>query len=101
MKLAIKKEEGSVPGGGFHYMLHPFEVDQPADFWRQIGYVVVDVPEEQGQRLLQEARQAMRYQLEIAYLCEAAAFDPMRQEGNRLGGDHSASPVVPTPPRGR
>lgn len=32
---------------------------------------------------------------------EAAAFDPMRQEGNRLGGDHSASPVVPTPPRGR
>ena len=32
---------------------------------------------------------------------EAATFDPMRQEGNRRGGDHSASPVVPTPPRGR
>jgi hypothetical protein len=71
MKLAIKKDEGSIPGGGFHYMLHPFEVqDREADFWKAIGYVVVDVSEEKGKRLLQEAGEALRHQVEVAFLCE-------------------------------
>ena len=74
MKLAIKKDEGSIPGAGFHYMLHPCQVeDQLAGFWRQIGYTVVDVPEERGKRLLQEAGAALRHQLEVAHLCENTA----------------------------
>lgn len=71
MKLAIRKDEGSIPGGGFHYMLHPFAVEEGCEgFWRVIGYVVVDVPDPEGQRLLKQAGEALRHQVEVAFLCE-------------------------------
>lgn len=74
MKLAIKKDEGSIPGGGFHYMLHPFRIpDEEAPLWSAIGYQVVGVGEEKGQRLLKEAGDALRHQVEVAFLYERVA----------------------------
>lgn len=74
MKLAIKKDEGSIPGAGYHYMLHPFRLPEAeAPLWAAMGYQVVEVDQERGERLLAEAGAALRHQVEVAFLCEGAA----------------------------
>jgi hypothetical protein len=71
VKLAVRKMEGSIPGGGFHYLLHPFEVpEREAPLWSGMGYELVDVEDTKGERLLGEAREALRHQLEVAYLVD-------------------------------
>ena len=72
MRIAVKKDEGSVPGGVFHYMLHPnaMATDGEAAIFHAIGYHVLSVNNLTGERLLKEARETMRHQVEIAYLTE-------------------------------
>lgn len=72
MKIAVKKEVGSVPGGGFHYMLHPIKMqgDFEAQIYEQIGYIVFDVIDSEGERMLLEAGSALKAQLEVAYATE-------------------------------
>lgn len=72
MKLAVKKDEGSIPGCGFHYMLHPFpfEDEKQAELWGLMGYHIVEVEAEKGERLLREARDALRHQIEVAFLVD-------------------------------
>jgi len=72
MKLAVKKEPGFIPGGGFHYMMHPmkFESDQQAAVYELMGYNIVTVDEATGERLLEQARAALSHQVEVAYLTE-------------------------------
>lgn len=72
MKLAVKKDGGELQGlGGYHYMLQPFELD---DFqekaYRMMRHVIIDVDYATGLRLLEDARNAMRHQVEVAILCE-------------------------------
>jgi hypothetical protein len=72
VKLAVKKDEGSVPGGGYHYMLCPFamESDKHAALWELMGYIIIEVDAEAGDRLLAGAREALRHQMEVAYLVD-------------------------------
>jgi hypothetical protein len=72
MKLAVRKEEGAIPGGGFHYMLHPMKMTSEfeAEMYRLMGYIIIEVPETIGEEYLDQARQALRHQLEIAHLAE-------------------------------
>lgn len=72
MKLAVRKDEGSVPGGGFHYFLHPIEMQSnvEAQLFGVMGYVLIEVEEERGKALLTEAREALRHQVDVAYLVD-------------------------------
>lgn len=72
MKLAVRKEEGRVPGGGFHYLLAPirFESDSHARLWELMGYIVIDVDNVTGERLLAEAGAALKHQCEVAVITE-------------------------------
>lgn len=72
MKLAIRKEEGSIPMGGYHYNLVPlkFESDREASLWGLLGYIIIEVTEEEGLRLLREAGAALRHQVEVAFITE-------------------------------
>lgn len=74
MKLAVRKEQGAIPGGGFHYMLHiePMPTAVEAAIFDKMGYIVVDVSDETGARLLEQARAALLHQVEIAVLADAA-----------------------------
>lgn len=73
MKIAVRKEEGRMPGGGFHYMTHPIPMtdDFEAECFRQMGHVVIEVPDPKGQQLIQSAKQALLHQLEIAVFVDA------------------------------
>lgn len=72
MLLAVRKDEGSVPGGGFHYMLHPIEIASPreADLWRLMRYEIVEVEDERGKQLLADSRAALKHQVEVAFLVD-------------------------------
>lgn len=71
MKLAIRKEEGSIPLSGFHYMVHPVRLSEgEAQLFDLIGYIVVEVEDDLGVRLLNEAGAALRHQVEVALLTE-------------------------------
>lgn len=72
MKLAVRKEEGSVPGGGFHYLLHPIAMksDAEGEIFRLMGHVLIEVEEARGEQLLGEARAALRHQVDVAYLVD-------------------------------
>jgi len=74
VKLAIRKEEGRIPGGGFHYFLAPHQElgEQDARLWAALGWIVVEVDQARGERLLSEAGGALRHQFEIARLADAA-----------------------------
>ncbi len=75
MKLAVRKEPGIVPGSGFHYMLFPMKMDEngmESEFFRLMGYVIVDVEDARGEELLAQGRAALKHQVEIAYLTDAA-----------------------------
>lgn len=72
VKLAVRKDEGSVPGGGYHYCLFPkvIENDVEAQMFRMMGFILIEVPNDQADRLLAEAGAALRHQVEIAVLAE-------------------------------
>jgi hypothetical protein len=75
MKLAVRKEPGYIPGSGFHYMLfcvHPMEDEMESAVFARMGHIIIDVPDEDGQRMMNEARAALKHQMEIAYLADAA-----------------------------
>lgn len=73
MKLAIRKEESSIPGAGFHYFLYPMamENDVQAKFFEMMGHLVVEVSEDEGRRLIQDAGKALHHQVEIAFMADA------------------------------
>ena len=74
MKLAVMKAEGHIPGGGYHYMLHPIALkdDFEADVFKMIGYVILEVTDADGEKLLKEAREALMHQCQVAVLTEKA-----------------------------
>lgn len=74
MKLAVRKEEGRIPGGGFHYMLHPMAMtnDFEAECFKRMGHVIVEVPNDKGEQLLKAGRAALAHQMEIAVFTDAA-----------------------------
>ncbi len=74
MEIAVRKEEGSIPGTGYHYLMHPikFENEFQAACYEQMGYVVFDVADTLGEELLVQARQALCHQIQVAHLCEKA-----------------------------
>lgn len=75
MKLAVKKDHGSIPGGGFHYMLHPMKLEpeeMQAAVFELMGYHIIDVDEPTGERLIASARAALNHQIEVATLTERA-----------------------------
>lgn len=80
MKLAVRKDEGSIPGAGFHYMLMPLRLEGPnkvadADILALTGHVIIEVSDEVGERLLKEAVAALNHQVEVATLAEKALHD--------------------------
>lgn len=74
IKLAVRKEEGSIPGGGYHYMLHPMAMTskEEAEIFALMGHVILEVDRCQGERLLDDARVALRNQCQVAVLTEQA-----------------------------
>jgi len=72
MKLAVRKDPSSIPLGGFHYLLFPMKMDSDdqAAFFELLGHIVIEVPDERGEILLNQAKEALRHQLEIATLAE-------------------------------
>lgn len=72
MKLAVRKEPGSIPGSGFHYMLHPFimQSDVEAAIFDSMGYHIIEVETDKGERLLKQAQAALNHQIEIAVITE-------------------------------
>jgi len=72
MRLAVRKEEGSVPGGGFHYLLHPIAMtsDAESEIFRLMGHIIIEVDDGLGGRLLADAGCALRHQVEVACLVD-------------------------------
>jgi hypothetical protein len=69
--LAVRKEEGRIPGGGFHYLTHPIAIPEvEIMLWNLMGYELIEVDDEKGTRLLKEATVALRHQVEVAYLID-------------------------------
>lgn len=78
MKLAVKKEPGAIPGSGFHYMTFPMamgEMGTVPEFFELMGYIIIEVPDERGKELLEQARAALKHQVEIAYIADKAERD--------------------------
>ncbi len=74
MKLAVRKEEGSIPGAGFHYNLHPIEMrnDLETEIFQRMGYIIIEVPEKKGAQLIKAACAALSHQIEVAVFADAA-----------------------------
>lgn len=72
VKLIVKKEEGSIPGAGFHYMLIPILTDNEAELmiWEQMGHIIIEVPKTTSDRLLHESGISLRHQVEVAVFTE-------------------------------
>lgn len=72
MKLAVRKEPGIIPGSGFHYMLFPIAMkdDFEVECFRLMGHVIIEVPNDQGEKLLKEGRAALGHQIEIAKIAD-------------------------------
>lgn len=77
MFLAIKKEEGSIKGAGFHFMMHPFRMNgrEQVDIYKLMGYHIVQVPDERGEKLLEDAKVALSHQVEVAFLVDGPEQD--------------------------
>lgn len=73
MKLAIRKEPGFIPGSGFHYMLHPLPMksNTEAALFQMTGHIVIEVSEDDGNRLIAQGTSALNHQIEIAILTDA------------------------------
>lgn len=74
IKLAVRKEEGSIRGGGFNYFLHPLKMDNDAsaEIFRLMGYIIVEVGETRGEELIVQARAALHHQIEVAWLTDVS-----------------------------
>lgn len=73
MKLAVRKDtSGTVPMGGYYYMLHPFEMESvfQEKTFKQMGHLIIEVDDKEGARLLKEAAAALNHQIEVAILTE-------------------------------
>lgn len=73
MKLAVNKMPGHIPGGGFHYLLHPIAMQsaEEAALFELMGYVILDIADDaKGERLLRQAQAALQHQVEVAVLTE-------------------------------
>lgn len=72
MKLAVRKEPGIIPGSGFHYMLFPMEMKDAfeVESFALMGHVIIEVPPDQGKKLLEEGRKALVHQIEIAKITD-------------------------------
>jgi hypothetical protein len=72
VKLAVRKEEGTIPGSGYHYFLYPIEMenDAQAEVFRMMGHIVIEVADDVGARLIREAAAALFHQVEVAWLAE-------------------------------
>lgn len=82
--LAVRKDQGSVIGGGFHYMLHPIELKDEfeAECFQMMGHDVFLVKKSIGERLLKSAREALRHQIEVATLTEQAIAKKEKEHGS-------------------
>lgn len=76
MKLAVRKEPGHIPGSGFHYHLFPIEMNGPEGMhelaFKMMGHVIIEVDDERGKELIKDAKLALKHQVEIALLTDAA-----------------------------
>lgn len=74
MILAVRKDVGGIPGGGFHYMLHPFAMadEREAQIFQMMGYNIIYVTISKGEELLKEAIAALNHQLDIAERVESS-----------------------------
>jgi hypothetical protein len=75
MKLAVMKDESSrVPGGGYHYNLHPFEMRDEFEckVYQQMGYIIIEVEDLRGKELIKQAKDALNHQVNVAVLADAA-----------------------------
>lgn len=74
MKIAIRKEEGGIPGSGYHYMAHPIPMrdEFEANCFKLMGHIIIEVPDNKGEQLLMAAKAALAHQLEIAVFADAA-----------------------------
>lgn len=72
MLIAVKKEEGSIPGGGFHYMTlpKPLEGYQLAMMWRAMGWEVIDVDDAIGKQIIEGAEKALAHHWMVAQLVD-------------------------------
>jgi len=72
MRLAIKRECGHIPLSGYHYQLHAFPIrcNEEAAAFSCLGYMIAEVEELRGERLLDEARHALTLQAELMLLDE-------------------------------
>lgn len=77
MKLAVNKTPVHIPGGGFHYLLHPLEMrnQQEVNIFISLGYIIIEVPDAKGDQLIESAQAALAHQLEVAAFTEAALRD--------------------------
>jgi len=75
MKLAVMKDSsGKFPMGGFHYNVIPMAMQDDLSIWtyEKMGHIIIEVDDETGKRLLKEAGAALRHQVEVAILTDAA-----------------------------
>lgn len=75
MKLAIRREIGSVPGGGYHYFLFPAALDveplnMQSEHLKMVGHIIIEVDDKRGEELLADSRIALKHQCEIAILAD-------------------------------
>lgn len=77
MKIAIKKDEGNIPGGGYHYMTFPVPMETQGMHsvaFKMMGYEIIEVDDVLGEKIIKEARQALAHQVEVAHLYEDPRF---------------------------
>lgn len=71
MKLAVKKEPGSIPLAGYHYYVIPIELsDDQAALFELTGHIIIEIENTVGQRIVEDACKALRHQCEIANFAE-------------------------------
>lgn len=71
-RLAVRKDEGSIVGGGFHYMLHPIVMHsvQEEGVFALMGYSIIEVEDAFATDLITAARAALKHQVEVACLVD-------------------------------
>ncbi len=69
MRLAVRKSDGF---GGSQYALHIEKMSDRfmCEAYERMGYVIVDIEENQGRRLLMQMMEAIRLQCELASITE-------------------------------
>lgn len=76
VKLAVMKAQGEIVGAGFHYMVFPQPMDADpelhlhSDIFALMGWIIIEVEAEKAERILDDARAALKHQIEVAHLCE-------------------------------